>query len=194
MNEGICSSVVNGPECFCGGTRPLMLRHIAPPTPSLAALWLTSRWVQTSCVFSCISIAVGFNASAAVLSLCTRPTATLCTPLCSPRWTLQQGGCVFIRGGSLRCVARPLWSPRSLVPFVPGKPGDTVTARGRKELSVVGTAGNTCFTLPSRGPRRIEERQLVGLAANQWKQCQQLPSATHANRPATTGTNSSVFG
>ncbi|KAI4804231.1 hypothetical protein KUCAC02_025865, partial [Chaenocephalus aceratus] len=39
-------------------------------------------------------------------------------------------------------------------------PGDTVTARGRKELSVVETAGNTCFTHPSRGPWRIEERQL----------------------------------
>lgn len=78
----------------------------------------------------------------------------------------QYEGCVLIREGLVRCVSRPLWSPRSLIPFVPWKPSDTVTASGRKELSVVKMAANTCFNQPSRGLRRIEERQLVGLTGN----------------------------
>lgn len=79
---------------------------------------------------------------------------------------LQYRGCVLIRECLVRCVSRPLWSPRSLISFVPWKPGDTVTASGRKELSVVKMAANTCFNQPSRLLRRIEERQLVGLTGN----------------------------
>lgn len=112
------------------------------------------------------------------------------------RLNLQHGGCVLIREGSARCVVRPLWSPRSLVFFVPWKPGDTVTARGRKELSVVETAGNTCFTHPSRGPWRIEGRQLVGLTGNAMVTVSTAALiATQAKRPATTGhMKSYVFG
>ena len=122
--------------------------------------------------------------------------STLRTPLSSCRLNLQHEGCVLIREGLVRCVVRPLWSPRSLVFFVPWKPGDTVTARGRKELSVVETAGNTCFTHPSRGPWRIEERQLVGLTGNAMVTVSTAaPMATQAKRPATTGRmKSNMFG
>lgn len=68
------------------------------------------------------------------------------------------------------------------------KPGDTVTARGRKELSVVKMAGNTCFTHPSRGLWRIEERQLVGLTGNAVVTVSTAAAmTTQAKRWATTG-------
>lgn len=68
--------------------------------------------------------------------------------------------------------------------FVPRKPGDTVTASGRKELSVV---KNTCFTHPFPGGlRRIEERQLVGLTGNAVVTVSTAaPVTTRAKRAAT---------
>lgn len=124
--------------------------------------------------------------SAVMLSLCTWHTVH--PPYAPLRSNLQREGCVLRREGLVRCVVRPLWSPRLLVFFVPWKPGDTVIARGRKELSVVEAAGNTCFTHPSRGPWRIEERQLVGLTGNAMVTVSTAaPMATQAKRPATTG-------
>lgn len=114
--------------------------------------------------------------------------STIRAPLTSCRLNLQHDGWVLIREGLVRCVVRPLWSPRLLIFFVPWKPGDTVTARGRKELSVVKPAGNTCFTHPSRGPWRIEERQLVGLTGNAMVTVSTAaPMTTQAKRLATTG-------
>lgn len=152
------------------------------------------------CVFSCISLWSALMLTYTHL----QPSyhcacgiqSTLHTPLSSCRLNLQHEGCVLIREGLLRCIVRPLWSPRSLVFFVAWKPGDTVTARGRKELSVVEMAGNTCFTHPSRGPWRIEERQLVGLTGNAMVTVSTAaPMATQAKRPVTTGhMKSYVFG
>lgn len=114
-------------------------------------------------------------------------------PLTSYRLNLQHEGCVLIREGLVRCAVRPLWSPRLLISFVPWKAGDTVTARGRKELSVVKPAGNTCFTHPSRGPWRIEERQLVGLTGNAMVTVSTAAlMTTQAKRLATTGCMKSV--
>lgn len=120
---------------------------------------------------------------------CARGTHSVVhTPLSSCRLNLRHEGCVLIREGLVRCILRPLWSPRSLAFFVLWKPGDTVTARGRKELSVVETAGNTCFTHPSRGPWRIEQRQLVGLTGNATVTVSTAaPMATQDKLPATRG-------
>lgn len=49
-------------------------------------------------------------------------------------------------------------------------------------------AANTCFTQPSRGLRRIEERQLVGLTGNAMVTVSTAATmAMQAKRLATTG-------
>lgn len=190
--------------CFCSQTWKLMLlqrhghRFINSNFP---AFWLTSYFRWTSVYSAASQLWSALMLTHTHLQPCYHCghgiQSTLHTPLSSCSWVnLQREGWVLIRESLVRCVVRPLWSPRSLVFFVPWKPGDTVTARGRKELSVVETAGNTCFTHPSRGPWRIEERQLVGLTGNAMVTVSTAaPMATQAKRPATTGhMKSYVFG
>lgn len=141
------------------------------------------------CVFSCNLIVFSFNAgvrsAAAMLSL--RSWSIPPKPVSSYRFNLQHRVCVLIGVGSVRWAVRPLWSPRSLVFFVPRQPGDTVTASGRKKLSVVEAAGDTCLTCPSRGPWRIE-RQLVDLTGNAMVTVSTaVLMAMQAKRPATRG-------
>lgn len=154
-------------------------------------------WWSTSFVFFhwclhlnellCVQLQLNAGTRSAAAKLSLRSRSVLPKPVSSYRFNLQHRECVLIGEGSVRWAVRPLWSPRLLVFFVPQQPGDTVTASGRKKLSVVEAAGDTCLTCPSRGPWRIE-RQLVDLTGNAMVTVSTaVLMATQAKRPATRG-------
>lgn len=102
--------------CFCSLTCQLMLLERC--SHRVPAFWLASyvasaaSQLWSAFMQTCAHLQTCYHSARGIQS-------TPRTPLSSSRLNLLHEGCVLIREGLVRCVVRPLWSPRSLVFFVP---------------------------------------------------------------------------